>query len=464
MAKRALLVFLLCLTVFFSITELLDLKVHIWIFFSPLIVALLFLYYRRSIDRLFSPHLVCIFYFIFNFLVGMFVLKSELGLSYQQILEYQLWPNYNEVITYYLVCLSLWILYLEFVPDLKIKKFKQPNENSILVHPWYVELAFIIFSLFIFYFILNTKINLDFLGGKGSFHNIPTTFFMLSVAVVMRNSKLYFFIILAFIYIYSANTYQSKREIIFTIPFFLYLYFLSQNLKPSKFKIAGIITISAFLITTFVIAMSIMRGYGGGASSLGDAILKAPSYLTNSESIGYILRNFEISYFFFAAVNSVNAIIEGELELLYGASIMKSFLVAFPETVFNLEKPPSIIEYYTHFVNPEYRGRGGSLPTNLFAEFFINFHWFGILLLPFLFVFVSLVDITFRRALAENNIANCVFALYTMKLILILVRGSGMDQFVVYLIVGVFFWVALFFFELTLKKGANIAAKKKYGL
>lgn len=114
------------------------------------------------------------------------------------------------------------------------------------------------------------------------------------------------------------------------------------------------------------------------------------------------------------------------------------FFVGIPVEIFQ-EKPRSILDSYTNYYDQSFRAIGGSYPINLYSEFFWNFSFFSLFLVPFVGLLLErFFSLKFWGVLIGRQISilKLVLWCFIYEMCLVLFRGSGLDLFFVYVVFG----------------------------
>lgn len=217
--------------------------------------------------------------------------------------------------------------------------------------------------------------------------------------------------------------YGSKRFIIF--PLIIAFLYMSAVKPPPKLYVIFIVLLVIFLI----LAMSILRGYGGGSGMAGFS-----SYFGNDLVWQMIGNNFEFVYFYFHGVNSTEMIFKNS-DYLLGESFLKGLLFGWNYLGLN-HGFQSTIDIYTSLFSANTRQSGGSYPINIYSEFFMNFGFLVLFIFP---TFLWWVDFIFRKSLRIfGDFKGSYFNLTILLPWLFWVRGSSVDLFIYYLFFGLF--------------------------
>lgn len=378
---------------------------------------------------------------------------GSIGYQYEFVLDergeqswYQSWRYCHVALAFYILSMS--ILINGSNRDYKINSLLINHARSIDIE-WEKFNLIPLIVLIPFFFI---ELNLDLLGGSGDLSILPKTLAAILIFVNLQGQRLLirfvvYFAIIVFFVTFSIN---DKREAIFLVFPIAWLEFLRIRYSL-KFAASVVLLSVLFCLLILVLLMSISRGYGGFGEF--DSILEAAPYLlkyaSSDQFVGGLLNNVEASSFFFNGMNAINYVLEKDV-YTFGSTLIKFLFVLIPRDVFP-NKPNSIIEIYTTAYDPAYRLIGGSDPINMFAEYFWNFHLIGLIIVQFFtFLVIRLSKYMYRCYIDKKQIQLSCGLIAYMNL-LTLLRGSGLDQYVVYMLVTCFFafigYVVMFLFE-----------------
>ncbi len=281
----------------------------------------------------------------------------------------------------------------------------------------------------------------SYLGGTGVLNNIPKG--LLSIAAIILASNMQSparFVV--YLFIISANAAVSsfdKREAIFL---FFVILFLEAHSEKLKINLSMTLKISAALaaLVVLILAMSIVRGYGGfeGADTVWRALGFVLPYIRSDDFLAAFFFNIEVNYFFFHGVNSIELVLSDLQNLAYGTTVVKFIFLPLPREFFPW-KPDSSIGLYTTAYDPILREVGGSWPINIASELVWNFWWFAPLtafLIPPLLN--KLCDALLMARNRQCGVTMTFFLFNYMNLVT-LARGSGLDIYVMELIMSVAF-------------------------
>jgi hypothetical protein len=279
---------------------------------------------------------------------------------------------------------------------------------------------------------------------------VPKTVSVLVLIYIMayRASLWRYLAYAAILLVSAAVSYTNKRDAIFLVfPILLLEAVLFERvLRWRTYLAVGIL--GAFL-STLIILMSLMRGYGGFDTADSGLLAMAPyivRYLQLEDFLPYFFNNIETNYTYFHTMQAFEYIFGDPGLLAFGSSIVKVFFIALPASAISW-KPDSFIDLYTSLHDPAFRAVGGSWPPNVMAEMFWNFHFLGLAVLPLIFWAISSVYYRILRLIRNGSMLKHVWVLFGYMQILTYARGSGLDMFAVYLLFGAafsFLYVSLF--------------------
>lgn len=375
---------------------------------------------KESINFL-SPNSLVFFYCILSIALGSMALRDELALVSQNVSDYVRHNHTDVALTF----LMLGLICLPLVQTV----FSDAKEGP----PRPIRLdqgRFIVVILTLLPFIV-LGFDLSLIGGAGDLSSYLKSLLALSAIIFasrfgMATRYILFVIVLAIMV--ALNPHDKRLAIFLALPF-IYLEFRNKSLD---FSLKGflLVSICLLLLVYAIVVMSIARGYGGFVSndSLLSAIFFVPEYLESDFFLAAFFQNIEVSYFYFHYVNAIELVYGGFVNLAFGETLAKFLFIPFPRSMIEW-KPESIITLYTLAHDPSFREVGGSWPANFAADYFWNFHFFGLFLFP-LFAYLNLK--LFRYLCSdrvERRPFTTVLALYAFMNILTYARGSGLDLF-----------------------------------
>jgi len=406
---------LLCALILVNCNILLVSKKYIYTFFLPVPLIINYI----SISLLFGS------ISFFNNIVGV-----------QKDLEhYLIWSNFHITSSIYFSIITVFA----FSGQTDFSKYSTFSHKAFN----FLDL-FLIVPWFIFFVI---PLNLDFFGGDGDLAiTIKSTlaiFLFLSVQKY-RSGVIRLVSYSAIILFFATFSIEEKREAIFLVlPCMLLEY--KRSMKGISYGLVRNNLIIGIILVLLILAMSIGRGYGqfGSDLNLFESFRYVFDYVKDPFFLAYFLNNIEVNYMFFHAFNSMEMVINDSSLVSYGSTLIKPLFLPFPRELFPW-KPKSIIDLYTTIYSPEFRSEGGSWVIPFFSELFWNF---GYLVLIPTYLFSRLMraysSLLLKYLSSGNHGLKSVFLLYTYTMLFTFVRGSGLDQFIIYLLISLFVLVYL---------------------
>lgn len=416
-------------------------------YFTILLFAFLLLQPLKNTFYLTSISFLLLCYVLISFAFGSWSFSEGYVLNKRDLQDFINFQNYKHSNFFIFMCCYI-IIFLEFF--FKEKYFLSAieyNQSKSVVN---ITSFFLPIGVIIIFSIVS--IDASYIGGGGSLSYIPQALATIIIISLIQNYnfKIRLPVYLLIILFFSAISFMSKREaLILFLPMFFYEIRRISEIRFSRFILFSIIFL--LLVLIIVIVMSIMRGYGGyldinsdfflTLSSMIDSILFIKDYFYSPDFIGVLFNNFEFSYTFFHSIQAIEYVINDPKVLEYGSTFFKFIYVFIPRELF--EKPDSILHLYAAYRDPTYRSIGGSWPINIFAEFFWNFGWLSIFFMPLSFMLINKYYSFILRQSSQYHYENS-WLLLIYILFPIFFRGSGLDQFFAYIIVGLFFSFLLF--------------------
>lgn len=381
--------------------------------------------FYSSSSWFFRPAGFLILYLGINFVLGSATFASGLLNWHEMGQQYLLWENRNQTTIFFLLAnlaiVSAALTITKFPPKVQIPiiRLDLPSLFIFLVFPG----SILLMSLFVEHPLIGPirmalciTIAIPFFISRNKFRWVLVIFLLFLLSSISFDDKRYALsIIIPLLFI---ELYQKKID------------YKNKNIS----KIIYLVLLSVVAIYV-ILAMSIMRGYGNyDTNSIIDALHLVPNYVSSEIFLSLAALNFEYGYVYFHTHNAIELIEKNHSFLAYGESLAKVFFIGIPEELFNY-KPASILELYTGAWAPEFRSIGGSYPISLVSEMYWNFWWFGIIAL-----FILILTLEKVASYGVNNLKRSKFfiSLYMVWLACfpVLVRGSGLDLFIVVWIVA----------------------------
>jgi hypothetical protein len=407
-----------------------------YIFYFLQIAVLLFCSLRvtRSAILYLSPSFLSILYLGLSFGFGQYVLYHEITFGTLYTSMFQKITDLPLITIFLLLCSQL-IYYSSLQKRFLVNEFQ--FEKPTNPAPSSVTIVLILLAIVFLSFV---EIDLSFLGGAGNFNYAfqlaLAVFLVFSVQGMTKLKRIMLYVIL--ITTFAVGSFQSKREILYVfilIGFFEALYAnfkISLNIKKALLGIS-----SLGLIFMIFMVSSISRGYGGfGVENPIDAIEYVDDYLASETIQKSLTNNFELATVYGNTINPIDYALTGQLEYGMGSTFTKFLFIPIPRSVYP-DKPKSMIDIYTSKFYPSFRDKGGSLPVTIYGEVFYNFWFIGAILLVILFYwFNKLYYLMVENLLDEKITFRTFITIYLYITFIQFVRGSGLDLWLVYLLVA----------------------------
>lgn len=393
----------------------------------------------------FSPSFLLFFYVNINVFLGAYSLKENISLEVyaHRSTFYNLIPSLHIAYAYMTVCslISMLVLPKQLIVVLEERKIENNLEKYFYFKITLFIILFLTFSLI--------KVDLSLIGGAGDFSTIPKSiasillFYELSKVKYKYRYFLYAIVLLIFVF----TNFESKREAVFMLIPIFFLENLFGNVQTFNLSIKKIFigVLSIIVLVYSLLVMTIARGFGGYDVSHPLNSVKYVKDLINDFNIGGLLFTIsEAPTTIYVSINAVSLALENTDLLTYGATYWKLFFILIPRSFFE-EKPLSMTSIYTKIEDPGFYGIGGSLPINIFAEAFWNFHVFGVIFIGFIVYFLNKSYSKMISLIQLNRISPLVAGyLFAFTYLIGFYRGFGFDLYCVNIIVGFFFSFAFY--------------------
>lgn len=393
-------------------------------------------YVKRDLFFYFTPGALVLFYTVTSLLLGAFGFSNGTVIPAGNLEFYDGWKNTDKA--YSVILGSLTILFaFEQLQTSRTKSYLEYIRANRLAYSSSVPTALLV--IFIPFFFL--RLDLSFLGADGDLAVVPRSVFAIFVIYLARKLifrwriATYLFLLV----LYATFSIDSKREAIFLIFPMIYFEVASRLVTPSL-RVMFLSLVILLVVICLIILMSIARGYGSFDTRGGllESITYIIEYVRSDLFIASFLNNIEVNYFYFHAINSIELVLQDTSLLSYGSTVFKFLFTFIPRSIME-SKPDSIITLYTEVHSPLFRMEGGSWPISVFSEYFWNFYYFS---LAFVIVFSYLVTrfgINMLKAVEAGRSFTLIFLMFCYMEIITFARGSGFDQYFVYMCLAGFF-------------------------
>lgn len=410
---------------------------------AQLLTFVPYLLYRfKFVHYLLLPSFFMLFYFLVNLVFGSYLAPREFGWNKAFMYELMMVENYNLIVSY----IMLSNLALFWLCCIALKKMHSIVRVDSIENVCSVKKNIVIRSL-LFAAVFGL---VSIFWGFGKF--------AIQMALViahlsdksMQKSRLRIFVYAFYLIMMLVFNYESKREIILILLVMLLIESVCRDIH-FKFKLGSIFAFGALgvIFFVFILAASILRGYGGFESgSFIDAIAYIPSYMGSDGFIDGLTDNLEVSYNYAAAVIPIDYVLNGRIDYQYGLTLIKVLFMPIPREIFPM-KPDSIIMIFTREYDPALWSVGGSYPVVFSSEIFLNFHFFG---LPVFIGVIYFINSFFMGLLSSKfgSFAFCCYV-YLVVMFFILVRGSGLELYVLNFFLSLLIFVPLGIYSKSLR-------------
>tara|TARA_B100000683_G_C12511156_1_gene560835 strand:- start:15025 stop:16314 length:1290 start_codon:yes stop_codon:yes gene_type:complete len=388
-----------------------------------------------------SPSFLLVFYVNLNIFMGAYSLNNNLLLEVYQYrsTSYKLLKDINIPYAYIALCsfISMLILPSQSIQPIEPKKQTSFNFKKIS----FCFLLILLFSIL--------KVDLAIIGGNGDFSTIPKSIASIIIfyELAKHKVKLRFLIYVIILLLFVATNYESKREAVFMIIPIILFENVFENYKTFNFSLKKILVslLSIIILIYSLLIMTILRGFGGYDISNPLLAYKYVDDLLKDFNVGSLLFTVsEAPTTTYVSIKAMSLAQHDSSLISYGASYFKLLFVPIPRSLFD-EKPLNMTSVFTKIEDPGFYGIGGSLPINVYAESFWNFHFAGIIVIGFILLVLNFLFRRMYESIIQNKFSPIMPGLvFAFTYILGFYRGFGFDLFTVNVIVGIFFSIFMY--------------------
>ena len=427
------------------------LRPNLWILYTTQYCFILQLISVQKDRWLFilSPSFVTASYIAINNCLGAYFFNAKMILPVENYISYLAWNNLGWIAAF-IISANFIIVFAHFCTGKsQIRKSSKFESNDPLS-----DFFVIVFCLIIILFFAKGEFLFPFFGYGGSVSEVPQTLAGIFIVIALRNQKIsvrcaaYLLLLLLF----ASFSNQDKRIAIYLLAPMMLIECLQMGQLRLNIKLLAATLLLVGTVLTLVIMMSIYRGYGSyhpeGFFDASNYILR---YMRESEFYPYIGNNLEFNYIFFHLHQAIEYVLNSPDILLYGSTFVKPLFIFFPRSFVSF-KPDSIVTHYTQFHDWDLRAAGGSWVSTIYADFFWNFHIFGIFGLFLLYYLATQFYFALAYRLRQGVHYQYLLALFAYLHILTLIRGSGFDLYFVFLILGAIIYTIVFIPVVTISK------------
>lgn len=367
----------------------------------------------------FSPTFISILYLYINFTFGELLFYNDIfNISLDKTEYYSTWDTLDRNTFIYNVSTLLMILSYLYAKPIKAGK------TSFSKITWKNGVT----SFFFLLVILLSKVDilLQFLP-----------FFSILLIGLSSKTKtpVRFIAYLLVVGLIVALNPDNKRESIFLLYPIAFIEIF--KIKTIRLKYIFLAIVAAALAFIAIIIMSIMRAEIAGdfVSSLGFVSM----YITSDGALSMIADNLEISWCYIDTFQSMEFINDDSTLLGWGVSYLKPLFWPISRDIWP-EKPESTMLLFTTVYDKVRKLDGLSLPIPIVSDLYWNFKYLAI---PFVYIVHYWLNIIYKtglRATRDNLNYNKLHVgeftgLYYMFVFLLLMRGCGLDLYLLYIII-----------------------------
>jgi len=229
--------------------------------------------------------------------------------------------------------------------------------------------------------------------------------------------------------LFAATEYLNRRV---ALLLGLSIIFLEAAYLP-HLRLTGRRVIACVVVLVLAIVlqmtMTVARGLDGFKGSYWQTFGYMDRFVTLDNAAAYSLKTTEGPVVFWHGNNAIHYVLEDPSLLCYGSTLAKVLFVPVPRSVWP-DKPQSMVHIYTSRWNPAFRARGGSTGINLYAEYFWNFHVFGIFCVVPIFYVLNRCFFFYLSRVRIGTVWSFVFLAVGYNSLLMYARGHGLYNLV----------------------------------
>jgi hypothetical protein len=390
-----------------------------------------FLLRRTSkVKDLFMPSFFVLFYFLVNLTLGSYLVPRGYGWN-KEFWEISLnIRSYTTIVTFLLM--ANLVLFLLTAATLRRTRALEASANQSHDIPSHHSAGLTLLRSVVFF---ATFLVVSYMDVYSAFS------FQLALLILhltdpgIRRTRFRFLAYAYYLGVLLAFSFENKREIamVLFLAIFVEAYYRRNKLNFTFRSIAAY-SVGGASFFALVMAASIMRGYGAfPVQTIVDAVTYIPQYLTSEFFIDGITDNLELNYSYGVTITSMDHTIRSLIPYQLGGSLIKVLFLPVPRELFPF-KPESIMQVFTQEYAPDYWAADGSLPVMFAADAFINFHYLGLVAYAAVFYAINRLFLKFHTAKPNSVCSNsCLFLCIT---VLMFARGSGLEQWLLYYLLG----------------------------
>lgn len=400
----------------------------------------------KFLKDVFLPSTFMLFYFCINLAFGAYLVPRGYGWNKEFTETVSRIQNYGLIVPYLMLCnVALFCISIKSLMVLNARGARYVAELRVAFDKrYFVQRSLLFFFLFILVGVLDVYSAFSFQLGVLIVHLSDPS---------LRSRKLRYPIYLLYLFAITALSFDNKREVAMCLFFIVFIEAYFEKIRL-EFGIGNMLRYSLVLglFLMLIISASVLRGYGDySATGIFDLLATAYAYIGSDIFIDGITDNLELNYFYGVAVTSIDYVLRGQMDYQFGASIIKPFFLPFPRELFTW-KPESVLQIFTQAYAPGWWYEGGSMPVSFAAEMFVNFHLVGVLVLVAVLIYLNYL---YTRSFPDGS----TFSGYSMSFftvtILILARGGGLEQYLLYYFVSVVIFILFYFIRVLSRESAK---------
>jgi hypothetical protein len=370
----------------------------------------------------FSPSFLIVTYVSLSSVIGGYAFAKGYVLFPEELRAYQRWPHVDLTTAYFMVC-SLLAVAAYFLANGRgpRRRVLRLGGSLCLYGP---QLAIGVILLAVFSIL---SVGLAFLGGNGDFSVGPRTFGFLVIAIVLAKTRWRYrhVVYVGLLLLFAATEYGNRR---FALLLGVSVVFMeAAHLRDLRLSFRRLLTCAVVLALAVILQMSmtVARGLEGFEGSYWQTFHHLDSFVKLDNAVAYSLKTTEGPTLFWHGNNGLHYVLDDSSLLCYGSTLAKVLFVPVPRSVWP-NKPQSMVHHYTSRWNPSFRRKGGSTGINVYAEYFWNFHFFGVLCVLPIFYLLNRVFFFYLRRLRAGTIWPFVYVAVGYNSLLTYGRGHGL--------------------------------------
>ncbi len=437
--KFKLLIFNLIIVLFPLLIDKETLVMNLYIFFVAQIIAFGLEIYnlskkeKISLYSLLAPSFICVFYISVSFAAGSYTSSRGIGLTelYLYLPQKMLFIN---SISFFILLMNFLVFQLY---KRNAKKKHIASSPAINIEKNRKDILKIFFLIFLHLIFFNIAIDWNRIGITSNF-NYPflfTTSVILFFIIAEKKPLTKYFIYGIILLLYIKFNFDSKREIIYILMLIIFFELVYNPKVRLNLRLIVIFISTGIIAIGIIIVSSVYRGYGSyDVSGFLETVYAASNYIGSDIFKDAFVENFELNTSFCNAFYSIELVLRQKIEYQYGFSFLRIFLFPFPTSTIPW-KPDRIIDIYTSTFSPDFFSGGGSLPTTFYSEAFMNFHFFSVIFIAFIFYIADKIFYFASKNIMDRKLNTIVvLSIFSSITAMQFIRGSSIDLYIIYVL------------------------------